>query len=113
MLDDIRRATQAVKDAPPFAIEPRYAPPAIPIIESPHLPDDQVIFSSDGTGAPMVILVGTQPPDPIKQAGRDARLLVRRGLADVLEWLGQPVINEPAMARLRATAKAPKPIWMP
>lgn len=89
----------------------------IPIIENPHLPDDRMFISSDGsfTGehTTMVILVGTQPPDPIKQAGRDARLLVRHGLADVLEWLGQPVVNEPVMATLRATAKAPKPIWMP
>lgn len=81
---------------------------SIPIIESPLLPDDQMILSSDGAltgGAMMAILVGTRPPDPIKQAGRDARLAVRRGLADVLDWLGEPVVNEPLMARIRDLAE--------
>lgn len=76
----------------------------IPVIQHRWLPDDQVILSTDPTrGGATVMLVGTMAPtDPVKLAGRDARLLVRRGLADVLAWLGQPVVNEPVLARLRA-----------
>jgi hypothetical protein len=79
---------------------------SIPIIESPYLPDDQMVMSSDhgGVGASIVV-VGTMPPDPVKQAGRDARLLVRRGLADVLEWLGQDVVTEPLMDAIRDRAQ--------
>lgn len=80
----------------------------IPIIQHRWLPDDQVILSTDPTrGGATVMLVGTMAPtDPIKLAGREARLLVRRGLADVLEWLGEPVVNEPILARLRAMGEA-------
>lgn len=41
------------------------------------------------------LFIGCRPLAPLEQAGKDARLAVRRGLADVLEWLGQPVENEP------------------
>lgn len=87
----------------------------IPVIEHRWLPDDQVILSTDPSrGGATVMLVGTMPPtDPVKLAGREARLMVRRGLADVLEWLGQPVINEPALARLRAMGQPAEPSWRP
>lgn len=78
------------------------------IIENMFLPDDQMFLTSDQAitgGAAMVIVVGTCPPDPIKQAGRDARLAVRRGLADVLEWLGEDVVTEPLMAAIRERAR--------
>lgn len=88
----------------------------IPIIEHPWMADDQIFISNDWGANDrdgMLIVVGTKEPDPVKLAGREARLAVRRGLADVLAWLGQPVVNEPVMARLRAEDVAPKPIWMP
>jgi hypothetical protein len=89
----------------------------ISVIENNWLPDDQMFLTSDPAqtgGAWAVIVVGTRPPDPIKQAGRAARLLVRRGLADVLEWLGEDVVNEPLMARIKALAASGKgglPPW--
>lgn len=87
----------------------------IPIIENPYLPDDQMIIGSDLTiTSGPVIFVGIQPPDPIKQAGRDARLAVRRGLADVLAWLGEDVVTEPLMPAIRLRAASDKrglPPW--
>lgn len=91
--------------------------PGMSVIESPWLPDDQMFLTSDPAytgGAWSVIVVGTMPPDPIKQAGRDARLHVRRGLADVLEWLGEDVVTEPLMARIKGLAASGKrglPSW--
>lgn len=73
---------------------------ALPVIESPYLPDTEVMLT------PGAVVVGTQPPtDPLVLAGREARLRVRRGLADVLAWLGQPVANEPMAAYLRELAR--------
>lgn len=89
----------------------------ISIIENDWLPDDQMFLTSDPThtgGAWAIIIVGTCPPDPIKQAGREARLAVRRGLAEVLEWLGEDVVNEPLMARIKGLAASGKrglPPW--
>ena len=39
--------------------------------------------------------VGTRPLTVLEQAGKDARMIVRRGMADVLAWLGEAVDNEP------------------
>lgn len=76
----------------------------IPIIEAGWMPDTWAAISVDPIrNGGQVLFVGTRPPrDPVKRAGRDARLMVRRGLADVLEWLGEPVVNEPVLARLKA-----------
>lgn len=47
------------------------------------------------------LLVGDKAPeDPVKLAGREARQMVRRGLADVLEWCGKPVVTEPILAAI-------------
>jgi hypothetical protein len=120
MLDDIQNAIRQVNEAPAYRIEPTYAAPSIPIIRAPHLPDTTAYLSTDlllnntiGNSG-QVLIVGTQPPtDPIELARREARLAVRRGLADVLAWLGQPVVNEPVLARLQSMQKPAKPIWMP
>ena len=62
------------------------------IITSAMLADDKAYLFADK------LLVGTKPPsDPVKLAGRDARQMVRRGLSDVLEWLGRPVVTEPVL----------------
>lgn len=63
--------------------------PGLDIIEMPYLRDGLVILT------PGRIHLGTRPLTPIEAAGRDARLMVREGLADVLEWLGKPVYTEP------------------
>jgi hypothetical protein len=69
---------------------------SLPLIETPYLPDTKMMLT------PTAVLVGTAPPvGYVALAGREARLLVRRGLADVLTWLGEPVVNEPVLAYLR------------
>lgn len=83
----------------------------IPVMEHRWLPDGQVIMTSFNAVpvAGPAVLVGTCPLSELEQAGRDGRLAVRRGLADVLEWLGHPVENEPTgkqiLAMLRPEAR--------
>lgn len=56
----------------------------IPVHLNPTLPDGET-----------VVWVGVAPLSDLEAAGREARLTVRRGLADVLAWLGEAVENEP------------------
>lgn len=65
----------------------------IPVHLSPLLPDGKV-YDVRGPGQ-AIVWIGCAPLDEHEQAQRDARLAVRRGLADVLTWLGEPVENEP------------------
>jgi hypothetical protein len=70
------------------------------VLEDLNLPDTQAVVM-DG-----LLVVGMQPPtDPMDVVRREARLRVRLGLADVLEWLGEDVINEPHWLRLRLLAR--------
>lgn len=73
----------------------------LPIIEVPMM-EDTWAASSWANDLGSCVLVGTKPPDEMELVRREARLLVRRGLADVLEWLGRPVVNEPVLAALKA-----------
>lgn len=73
--------------APPDLAHPSLT--SRPVIESPWLRDGVVLV--DRTA----VLVGTRPLTDLQAAAREARLLVRRGMADVLVWLGEPVYNEP------------------
>lgn len=65
------------------------------VIASPHLIDGTVVIAEGGT-----MLIGTRPPTVVEAAGREGRLIVRYGLADVLTWLGQPVYTEPTSAEI-------------
>jgi hypothetical protein len=57
------------------------------IVLNQALPDGQVLmFHGD-----RLIVIGTRPRSEVELAGHYARYLVRRGLADVLEWLGEKV----------------------
>ena len=47
-----------------------------------------------------ILWLGTKPLHPLDEVGREARMLVREGLADVLEWLGEPVITEPTSRQI-------------
>lgn len=71
----------------------------IPVHLSPVLPDGQIVLAGDlhlyGGGDHPILWVGCAPLDPVAAARRHARLMVRRGLADVLAWLGEAVENEP------------------
>jgi hypothetical protein len=75
----------------------------MPIVQSAWLEDTKAYVSTnyDANGRRPVLLVGAKPPEGLDAVRREARLIVRHGLADVLDWLGQPVINEPVMAVLR------------
>lgn len=57
----------------------------LPVVMSPHLEDGSVLMI---TGK---ILIGTYPKTEIQLAREEARWLVRSGLSDVLEWLGEKV----------------------
>jgi len=39
----------------------------------------------------LVLFIGTRPLTDVEYAGEEGRYLVRRGLADVLAWLGEDV----------------------
>jgi hypothetical protein len=77
-----------------LAAEPGPPLDGFTVREAPMLRDGRVINMGD------VMLIGTHPLTPLEAAGREARLTVRRGLADVLEWLGRPVENEPTGAEV-------------
>jgi hypothetical protein len=70
----------------------------IPVHLSTLLPDGEMALSVDyglyGDDH-AIVWIGCAPLDEHEQAKRDARRTVRRGLADVLAWLGEPVENEP------------------
>lgn len=76
----------------------------IPVHLSPLLPDGQMFLSTD-YGNPFgseqsIVWIGTAPLSDREQLRREARLTVRRGLADVLGWLGEAVENEPTGVEL-------------
>lgn len=52
--------------------------------------------------------LGSKPTDPVEEAGRDARRFVREGMADVLAWLGQPVLVEPTTEEILTDLRATK-----
>lgn len=73
----------------------------MPIVLVPHIPDTTVWFAGEYSFyGQRTLFVGTQLPDLREQCRRQARMTVRRGLADVLEWLGEPVVTEPVLALL-------------
>lgn len=57
----------------------------IPIVMSPHMRDGEVYLID------RKMFIGTYPKTPVQLAGEEGRWLVRNGLADVLEWLGEKV----------------------
>lgn len=74
------------------------------VILNPQLKDGTVLWFNEyagisllGSGATMTqqMVIGTRPLTDLEKAGQEARLAVRRGLADVLDWLGQRVDNTP------------------
>ncbi|MFC0626160.1 hypothetical protein [Kribbella deserti] len=72
----------------------------LPVVESPYLPEGTCYVTRTFSGRAEVLLVGGYL-DPVQKAGREARMIVRRGLADVLEWLGEPVELPTVMSALR------------
>lgn len=72
----------------------------IPLMLSPDLPDGTLV---DIGGQ---VMLGTRPLTELEQAGRDARRIVREGLADVLTWCGLPVDLEPGAGEVLVTMRA-------
>lgn len=76
----------------------------IPVVENPYVPDGTVLI----IGKRDAIVIGMCPRTELELVGYAARHIVRRGLADVLEWLGEevgpemPPTGAAILARLRA-----------
>jgi hypothetical protein len=70
--------------------------PGLDIVTTAGLRDGKVVVIGSK------LFLGTAPLTVKEQAGRDARMIVREGLADVLEWLGQSVYTEPTTAEILA-----------
>ena len=65
----------------------------IPIHVTDRLPAGRVLLMKGDSRLrtqPM-LMVSSNPEDPVTIAGRDGRRIVREGLGDVLAWLGEPV----------------------
>lgn len=78
----------------------------VPVVLEPLLSDGKIWLTNDWSrGGQMVLWIGTYA-DEMDRAARDARLMVRRGLADVLGWLGETVENEPTGAEIYAALLA-------
>lgn len=60
------------------------------IFMQPHLPDGRVYWMGMRW-----VHIGTAPLSLMEEVGREARLIVRRGMQDVLRQLGQTWYNEP------------------
>lgn len=60
----------------------------LPIVATEALRDGDVLYVQDP--GPPYLLVGTRPLTEVELAGKEARSIVQNGLADVLEWLGEP-----------------------
>lgn len=79
----------------------------VPVVESKAVPDGMVLV----VGRNEMYVIGTCPRSELDLARHRARWLVRRGLADVLEWLGEdvgpehPATGAQILARLRGDAR--------
>lgn len=80
----------------------------------PIYPDGHVYFIGMSD-----MVIGTGPLDPVAAAGREARLIVREGMKDILEWLGPNApggsawYNEPTGKELLEKIKAGADILSP
>ena len=64
---------------------------SLPVRTDTHMPDGVVVMTArwPGSGRVEYLVVGVTENDVHEQAHR----IVREGLADVLRWLGQPVLT--------------------
>lgn len=49
--------------------------------------------------------IGTRPLTLMEEVGREARMIVRHGMADILTWLGQPINTEPTSQEIFAALR--------
>ncbi len=71
----------------------------IPIVEEPLMEDGQIVMLGATPWSCEVLLVGTGPISWRTGARREAERIFRTGLADVLEWPGEPPYREPVSGR--------------
>jgi hypothetical protein len=69
----------------------RFGPRTVSVVLMPLKPDGRMYWSGLNT-----LFIGTGPLPVLEDAGRAARRIVREGLQDVLEWLGEDWNNEPS-----------------
>lgn len=67
----------------------RFGPRDVRVVIMPSQPDGRMTWSGIN-----FLFVGTQPLPLLEDARRDARRIVRKGLQDVLEWLGEGHWND-------------------
>lgn len=70
------------------------------VFMQPHLQDGKVLWMGMRW-----LHIGTRPLDLMEEVGREARLIVREGMKEILEWLGEPWYNEPTGQEILAALK--------
>lgn len=75
---------------PEFLLPPVRFGNEIEVHTNPNLKDGSVILYGS-----RYLWIGTRPLTLMEECGREARMIVRRGMADVLAWLGHEVEIEP------------------
>lgn len=90
----------------------RFGPRETHVITANTFPDGTVIWM--GTD---YLYLGTRPLTLKEEVGREARLMVREGMRDIVEWLGWVVMNEPSseqiLSSLRENAEENRFIFSP
>lgn len=76
-------------------IPSRFGSRDVKVVLMPSRPDGLMIW-----GGLQFLFIGTQPLPLMEDVRREGRRTVRRGLADVLEWLGEYWNDEPTGAEV-------------
>lgn len=93
-----------------YPIASRFGPRDIEVMTQPHLKDGTVLLYGM-----RYLWIGTCPLSLMEEVGREARLIVRDGLRDVMDWCGMKYDDEPGgyeiLRRIRAAGDVVP--WMP
>ena len=72
--------------------------PGLPVVMCDSLKDGEVIAAIDPAHEvmpTMCLMIGTRPLTDVEMAGLEGRWIVRRGLADVLAYIGEEIGSPP------------------
>lgn len=78
-----------------YGVPSRFGPRQVNVVLMPQQPDGQMTWSGI-----QFLFIGTQPLPLMEDVRREGRRVVRRGLQDVLEWLGEDWNDEPSGAEI-------------
>jgi hypothetical protein len=92
---DLKTLLGVADDLTIRGVPSRFGPRDVSVIMMPSLPDGRMVWSGIN-----FLWIGTRPLPLMEEVGRDARRTVRKGLQDVLEWLGEDWNNEPSGAEI-------------